>query len=103
MLPAARDVQALRAVERRVSSAACRGDLGLTSGGGHDPSNLMNDSATNQAPASSNMWNVERRVDEILLKLLDGIERDVNDGKLPSQHLETYAALLRAEADRRPG
>lgn len=36
----------------------------------------------------------------VQLKLLDGIERDIAEGKLPSPHLEAYEAMVRAEAAR---
>jgi hypothetical protein len=40
------------------------------------------------------------RADEILLQLLDGLERDIKGGTLPSPHLAAYEALCRAEATR---
>ncbi|HEX8112074.1 MAG TPA: hypothetical protein VF516_30285 [Kofleriaceae bacterium] len=54
----------------------------------------MNDSAASKAPADP--FVVEHRTDEILLKLLDGIERDVTDDKLPSPRVEAFEALCRA-------
>jgi len=36
-----------------------------------------------------------------MLKLLDGIERDIANRLLPSPHLEAYEALWRAESARR--
>lgn len=39
---------------------------------------------------------VEHRTDEVLLKLLDGIERDITDGRLPGPHVEAFEALCRS-------
>jgi hypothetical protein len=60
----------------------------------------MDDSTANPASAPTDTWQIPRRVGELMLKLLDGIERDINDGKLPSPHLEAYEALCRAEKTR---
>jgi hypothetical protein len=40
---------------------------------------------------------IYHRASEILLKLLDGIERDITDGKLPSPHMAAYEVMVRAE------
>ena len=48
----------------------------------------------------TDIFQISIRADGILLKLLDGIERDIADGKLPSTHLKAYEALCRAEASR---
>lgn len=61
---------------------------------GRDRSCGMKDSAASQA--HDDPFVVEHRTDEILLKLLDGIERDVTDGKLPSPYVEAFEAMCRA-------
>lgn len=40
---------------------------------------------------------IGERVDELLLKLLDGVERDIGRCALPSDHLKAYEVLCRAE------
>jgi hypothetical protein len=59
----------------------------------------MNDSATAAEPANPSEV-IYRRVGEVMLKLLDGIERNIADKVLPSPHMEAYEALCRAEAVR---
>jgi hypothetical protein len=58
----------------------------------------MNDSATDPSAAPVNASKVAERADEVLLKLLDGIEKLLDDGALPV--VETYEALCRAERAR---
>ena len=48
-------------------------------------------------------WTVSRRIDEVLLKLLERIERDIESDRLMCQspRVEAYEALCRAENARR--
>lgn len=61
----------------------------------------MNDIATKLATDDlKDPWAVSNRAEQILLKLLDGIDNDIKNGTLPSPHMETYEALCRAERAR---
>lgn len=55
----------------------------------------MNDSAEPAPVTPSN--DIPRRVAMVMLKLLVGIEHDIDAGTLPSPHLAAYEAMLRAE------
>jgi hypothetical protein len=62
-----------------------------------DDTNKPADSANTADP-----WALSRRADEVLLKLLDRIERDIDSDRMVCQnpHVEAYEALCRAEAER---
>jgi hypothetical protein len=60
-----------------------------------------NDSAAAANPEVSPSEAICNRASEVMLKLLDGIERNIADGVMPSPHLEAYEALCRAESARR--
>lgn len=62
----------------------------------------MDDSTPNQAPVDLREA-IARRTRETQLKLLDGIERDLAEGRLPSPHLAEYEVLCRAEQMSRGG
>ena len=62
--------------------------------------------STTPAPAPVNPGfsgeEISKRVEALMIKLLDAIERDIHSGAgaLPGPHLATYEALCRAEASR---
>jgi hypothetical protein len=58
----------------------------------------MLSSVTATKPEASPSDAIYYRVGDLMLKLLDGFERDIADSKLPSPHLEAYEALCRAHA-----
>lgn len=58
------------------------------------------DSPADQPQPPTGAQLISQRTDQILIKLLDGMERDIADGKLPSPHLATYEALIAAEGKR---
>ncbi len=61
----------------------------LTSREGRDPSGDM---SSNEARTE-----IARRVDALMIALLEAAEDDVKAGNLPSKHLAEYEMLCRAE------
>ena len=60
----------------------------------------MNDSTPSRTH-SDPREEIAHRANEIQIKLLDWIEREIGAGKIPSTYLEAYETLCRAERTRR--